>query len=621
MLQRRGRRRRDGYLVRLQSRPLAGVAVFGLLCLVIVGVGGFGASRSDGARGAAMDAGSRERSSSAQLQQVHRMVAARGAWQRRLESPRAVAQRAWSRMSFHGLSAGAAQGLLMRDYGSVLSGVSANPAASVAAAGRIVRYIGDDVALVRAADGSLEREISSVPLRVSDGVRGEQPVSLALRKSGAAFAPANPLHGLSISERLGGGVALESSSIRFIPQGADAHAHLVGDSSVFYPEVGLDEDASVSPTINGVELSTVLRSRLSPQQISYKVVLPAGAVMRSSGAGAVISDGMTEVHVLAPTARDAQGRSVPVKMTVSGDRLVLYVPHREGSVAYPLLVDPSVTTNHCCGEWQFTGPNWEPRNGEYLNNSEWVIQPGILEAKVAATHRLFSAFLGWGNDWQESHGWQDIRAELGGIEYVPGTAETGSATAADIEGFCGSWSSSKGAPPSKMAFSPPEGCLQGFGMELRIEKHLTSAALLTVGSVLVTARSAGALKHHRRRGVRHREVMGPNNPGDPELFRVCEGDPVDCSTGNETETQTDVEIPGLGVPLALTRTYNSQEAVTQSSPGPFGYGWSSSFSDHLKINTEAKTVTVEQANGSDVVFTGNPREAGELNRLHGRKPS
>jgi RHS repeat-associated protein len=110
------------------------------------------------------------------------------------------------------------------------------------------------------------------------------------------------------------------------------------------------------------------------------------------------------------------------------------------------------------------------------------------------------------------------------------------------------------------------------------------------------------------------EELGGSNPGEPSQGHPCEGDPVDCASGNDTDSQTDVHVGGRGVPLALTRTYNSQAAVAATSPGLFGYGWTSTFSDHLTINTTTGTVVVNQANGSTVSFTGNLSAPGELTR-------
>jgi RHS repeat-associated protein len=116
----------------------------------------------------------------------------------------------------------------------------------------------------------------------------------------------------------------------------------------------------------------------------------------------------------------------------------------------------------------------------------------------------------------------------------------------------------------------------------------------------------------RRRRVRHRERFGLKNAAEQNVRHPCKKDPVECATGNEVEAQTDISVPALGVPFELERTYNSQEADSQSSPGLFGYGWSASFTDHLELDTAAHVATVVQANGSTVVFFGNVGTPGEF---------
>ncbi len=102
---------------------------------------------------------------------------------------------------------------------------------------------------------------------------------------------------------------------------------------------------------------------------------------------------------------------------------------------------------------------------------------------------------------------------------------------------------------------------------------------------------------------------GSENPSAPGQTPLPEcGDPVDCATGNFSEKQTALAVGGRGVGLAWTRYYNSQAAAAANTKGMFGYGWSSSFSDHLvfeKASTEkpnAKAV-LYQADGSTVPFT------------------
>jgi RHS repeat-associated protein len=74
------------------------------------------------------------------------------------------------------------------------------------------------------------------------------------------------------------------------------------------------------------------------------------------------------------------------------------------------------------------------------------------------------------------------------------------------------------------------------------------------------------------------------------------GDPVNCASGNFSETFTDAAVPGRGPALDLTRTYNSLGASTE---GIFGYGWSSSYEAHVTVNPDG-SATVFEVDGSQV---------------------
>ncbi len=95
------------------------------------------------------------------------------------------------------------------------------------------------------------------------------------------------------------------------------------------------------------------------------------------------------------------------------------------------------------------------------------------------------------------------------------------------------------------------------------------------------------------------EGYGCSNPGEPNIQQPCVG-PVNAVTGNLALPQTDVLIGGRGPGLREIRTYNSQIAANQKEPGPFGFGWTGSYSAHLSIGTEL--VTVHQDNGSAAAF-------------------
>jgi RHS repeat-associated protein len=75
--------------------------------------------------------------------------------------------------------------------------------------------------------------------------------------------------------------------------------------------------------------------------------------------------------------------------------------------------------------------------------------------------------------------------------------------------------------------------------------------------------------------------------------------PVDAPTGNFWHTFNDISVPSRGIPLDLTRTYNSD---TAAADGPFGFGWSFPYDMSLGF-PDATHVVVNQENGSQVTFT------------------
>jgi RHS repeat-associated protein len=109
------------------------------------------------------------------------------------------------------------------------------------------------------------------------------------------------------------------------------------------------------------------------------------------------------------------------------------------------------------------------------------------------------------------------------------------------------------------------------------------------------------------------ELYGPENESEPNIHRPCAGGPVNCATGNQFETQTDLTAGGRGAGLRLTRTYNSQlaahEAAVYSERPPFGYGWTGPYSAHIEVPKTcsfkyycAEHLTVYQSNASVVTF-------------------
>ena len=80
------------------------------------------------------------------------------------------------------------------------------------------------------------------------------------------------------------------------------------------------------------------------------------------------------------------------------------------------------------------------------------------------------------------------------------------------------------------------------------------------------------------------------------------GDPVNPEFGDLDEANTDISIPGRGIPLEVARTYDS---LKSGADGPFGYGWTSNLFMSLSQPGGTGPVTVTQEGGAQVVFDQN----------------
>jgi RHS repeat-associated protein len=100
------------------------------------------------------------------------------------------------------------------------------------------------------------------------------------------------------------------------------------------------------------------------------------------------------------------------------------------------------------------------------------------------------------------------------------------------------------------------------------------------------------------------ELLGGSNCGcaNSNLGQSYAGDPVDTAFGNFTEPYTDISIPGRGIPLRFSRTYNSLAAT---SLGPLGYGWMMNGLMSLTPPVGSGPVTITQEGGAQIVFTQN----------------
>jgi RHS repeat-associated protein len=141
-------------------------------------------------------------------------------------------------------------------------------------------------------------------------------------------------------------------------------------------------------------------------------------------------------------------------------------------------------------------------------------------------------------------------------------------------------------------FGTPEGSDPGSAfVREKTEKYLEGAAVLSawLQSTLVLATTGAA------------ELYGRKASG------CFAGKPVNCVTGNEVETQTDLAVGGRGPGLSVTRTYNAQAAALATTHGAFGYGWSGPYTARLELSG-AGDATVYQDDGSTVRFIASKGE-------------
>jgi YD repeat-containing protein len=100
-------------------------------------------------------------------------------------------------------------------------------------------------------------------------------------------------------------------------------------------------------------------------------------------------------------------------------------------------------------------------------------------------------------------------------------------------------------------------------------------------------------------------VGGTSNPAAPGVQQASAGDPVNTENGDFSQTDTDESLPGFGPSLAFTRTYDADQAQTQTqqgAPGAMGYGWTDNW---------ASTLSGAQPTPGDIYLADGLRNGGD----------
>lgn len=222
----------------------------------------------------------------------------------------------------------------------------------------ISKYLDEHIAQEALPDGKRAVIASTTPLRV-DGKEGLAPVDLTLHEEGGSYAPSNPLVPVTISKSTGS-VALPSGVVVTPSVHAPEGATTTGNSVVLASSAP-DTDLIVEPVPQGAELSWQLRSQESPESNALNFALPVGASLRLSsemtGAAEVVSEDKRLLLIPPAVATDAEGRSIPVSYSASGNTLTTHAD-LSGTVTFPVMVDPLLVGDYGTANGASTWGSW-----------------------------------------------------------------------------------------------------------------------------------------------------------------------------------------------------------------------------------------------------------------------
>jgi hypothetical protein len=265
---------------------------------------------------------------------------------------------------------------------------------------------------ITSPDGSTDLAVSTQPFGFPDASGDLTPVDLDLEKTAAGFSiTASPVPTV-LPETLDDPLAIGSGGdrVNLVPHGAVPVAGVKRDTGVFYANIDTDTDLFVKPVVGGVETFHLLRSADSPETVALDLQTGDGTaahlVEDPTGAGAVLETADATIGAISPPkAVDADGRSVPVEMTLDGATLSMHVSHRGADFAYPITVDPVyISTDTGCWDWvrEHQGCQidlWETNYGDKYGDgggAGWTYSESDAHGLINGYFSTNTAYLGMG---------------------------------------------------------------------------------------------------------------------------------------------------------------------------------------------------------------------------------
>ena len=304
------------------------------------------------------------------------------------DSSQAIAEREESEFAYANLTPQQEEELLREHFAPQLQAIDADPARALADV--TLKRIDSPTEALATVDGETVLLESEVPLRTAEEDGELHKVELGLEETAGGYEPANPLVDVSLPGTAAESIGIGDEGLAVTPVGTgDVPASEFGEEDLFLPAAREDTSFLLSPIAGGLELSAMLASRNSPQQLAFDVDLPQGAALRANetgGAEVVDAAGNVTTSISAPYAVDAQGADVPAALAVEGSQLVISVPHQGLDVAYPIFVDP-----------EFIEEDWSGfADASKLSYWKWSYS-GVGPEDFIGKTSCIVANCGWGN--------------------------------------------------------------------------------------------------------------------------------------------------------------------------------------------------------------------------------
>jgi streptogramin lyase len=306
----------------------------------------------------------------------------------RHNNPQAVAERSASRTKFEGLTAARAAAAVNGAFPALDQPSGDVP--ELAPGQRVVRYPTDHAAELSLPGGGKGLIESFAPIADTTTRGAHVPFDLHLSSvGGGRFEPVRSDVSVVASSALARGVELPQLGVSLTPvdqrgkplaasPGETNGGAVQWSTSETGPDAAHDLATLAKATPEGFDLSTLLFSQRSPNQLYFRLGMPSGAHLKKAPDGAiqVIKAGQTIATISPVSAEDAEGTSVPISVSLKGETISIHV-QSSGDYLYPIAVDPEVNDSQLALTGSGKRSNWEFKTSSaHFSGSEANGGPG-----------------------------------------------------------------------------------------------------------------------------------------------------------------------------------------------------------------------------------------------------